>query len=121
MQSFSGFRRVVIPGDGLCAWHALTANDNLQKYEGVPRNEGGYPVSKRILKEEVTEAKELCSYVCRGAMHSFPEFRDRINEVLSSGTVSPLDFQWIAPFCELKVRLTCGLEAGCPTLHGAHT
>ena len=118
MQSFSGFRRVVIPGDGLCAWHALTANDNLSKYEGVPRNDGGYPLNHRLVKAEAKEAKELCSYVCNGAMSVFPEHRDEIKGVLSSGTVSPLDFKWIAPFCELRVRVTCGLEAGRPcTVH----
>ena len=106
------FRKIPIASDGMCGWHALVAVRDLSRYQQVPRNEGAYPCSKRLLIEQEQAAKELHSSVCKQALEvCHPRFHDAIHRVMGDPQYIPTDLEWIAKACKTTIRCTCTTQA----------
>ena len=105
------FRKLSVPADGLCGFHSILAGSDLQQYFSIQRKPGGYPQQAHMVARESRLAKDFHADVCNRAVQQFPQIRNCIERVRSNPSFSPADLHWIAPVCNITVRVSCAVEA----------
>lgn len=108
------FKRICVPADGMCGWYALLASENVGSWEKIPRNEGGYPLNKKVHEKEIERANTLHSSVCAQALKTCHEsYHSAIRTVQGNPCFPPSDLEWIAHALSLSIRCTCDPKARC--------
>ena len=60
-------KKMLVPADGWCGWHALVASHDLSKFEKIPRHNGA-PVNFIVAKNELKVVKEFHAATCARAL-----------------------------------------------------
>lgn len=98
--------------DGFCGWHCLLAVQDFKSYRARPRNEAGFPLNKRLLKEEQQAAKNLHAEICRMALSKLDSScHGAIQRVQLDAQFCPSDLRWISECTGMSIRCTCCREA----------
>ena len=106
------FRRINIPGDGFCFWHAVLASRDVTRFESVDRNAAGYPTNHKLLGDEIKASQQLCEETCQLALQSCPgNLHPAITSVRYEHTVAPTDISWISGVLGISIRCTISEKA----------
>lgn len=108
-------KRIKVPADGLCGWHALLGGHDIKRFESLVRI-NGVPVNRLAAQEEVKQVKEFHQQACQRALEEYaptsPYFLD-IKRVQTNPDFGPADLRWISYVLSIAVRITCSSQAGC--------
>ena len=104
------FRRIPVPGDGLCFFHCFLRSSLPDHYENKSRTCTGAPLSNRQLEREVDMAKSLHLELMDIAK-SKPQFKKQLAELEESTQVSLELAQWICQQSSAVFRITLSKEA----------
>ena len=105
-------KRILVPADGWCGWHALVASHDLSKFEKIPRH-NGVPVNFIVAKDELKVVKEFHAATCARALELCdPCFFPEIQRVQSQQAYAPADLRWISTALGITIRVTCSAQAG---------
>lgn len=106
-------KRIEVPADGMCGWHALLAGHDIKRFEGIYRQKG-VPVNLLVAQDESKQVKEFHQQACKRALEEYdtqsPYFRD-IQRVQSHPAFGPADLRWISYVLSTAIRVTCSTQA----------
>ena len=106
------FRRINIPGDGFCFWHAVLASRDVTRFESVDRNAAGYPANHKLLQDEIKASQQFCEETCQLALRSCRvNLHPAITIVRSEHTVAPTDISWVSEVLGIRIRCTISEKA----------
>ena len=90
------------------------ANDDLAKYDKIPRSaETAAPLNSRVLQEEEANGRELHEATCEVALRECdPVYTQDILRVQKEVCFAPHDLYWISQVTGFSIRCTCSAEAG---------
>ena len=108
------FRKVNVMAEHYCGWHSLLANDDLTKYDKIPRSaETTTHLNSRILQEEEANGRELHEATCEVALRECDlVYTQDILRIQKEDCFAPQDLYWISQVMGFSIRCTCFAEAG---------
>ena len=102
LEKLSCFKKVCVPSDGYCFWHAILGGLQLKKYMSISRNDAGFAVNRRQEQSESQAAKGLLkAAVEKGADENCFE----------NGFVEITDVAMVGVLLNLSIRISVTDEA----------
>jgi hypothetical protein len=101
------YKEWVVPGDGKCFWHCLSAEMTFAVWKEHARSETGYALDLAVLQHEEKEASRLCKDVRADICKSSgkPEVLQRFLELQDDFQVELTDLVYIANIIGFKIRV----------------
>ena len=94
-----------------CFWHCLSSILYPERWAKIPRNEIGFAINKRHMKEDEEMANEIKWFVL-GHATEMSVHPDRIKHIADTSYIEIIDLHWITQILKIRLRLTISDEAG---------
>ena len=94
-----------------CFWHCLSSIFYPGRWAKIPRNDFGFAINKRHVKEDKEIAKEIKLF---GVGHAaeMSVHPDRIKHIADTSYIEIIDLHWITHILKIRLRLTISDETG---------